>query len=171
VEEIALVDAAIVTERVVGARALWRTETFRELLVTFADPQVIGMSAIAGLLQPVSRSEPDGLAITMAPAGEAPMTLMAPIAPGHIRPIGIVEWRRLEAGVAYRPATPAGAIALDGERELSFSERDQVAITLRKNAFNTIDVARCMNYAAANGLMRRIEDTKNRMIASLGRNS
>ena len=62
-QEIALVDAAIVTERYIGARALWRTETFRELLVTFADPMVIGMSAIAGLLQPVSRRDngrPDG---------------------------------------------------------------------------------------------------------------
>ncbi len=29
--EIALVDVAVVTERYVGARALWRTETFREL--------------------------------------------------------------------------------------------------------------------------------------------
>ena len=49
-EEIALVDVAVVTERYIGARALWRTETFRELFVTFADPEVIGMSAIAGLL-------------------------------------------------------------------------------------------------------------------------
>ena len=52
--EIALVDAAVVAERFVGARALWRTDTFRELYVTFADPEVIGMSAIAGLLRPVS---------------------------------------------------------------------------------------------------------------------
>jgi predicted polyphosphate/ATP-dependent NAD kinase len=37
-EEIALVDVAVVTERYIGARALWRTETFRELFVTFADP-------------------------------------------------------------------------------------------------------------------------------------
>ena len=45
--EIALVDVALVTDRVVGARALWKPETFRELFVTFADPEVIGMSAIA----------------------------------------------------------------------------------------------------------------------------
>jgi predicted polyphosphate/ATP-dependent NAD kinase len=44
-QDIALVDAAIVTECYVGARALWRTETFRELLVAFADPEAIGMSA------------------------------------------------------------------------------------------------------------------------------
>ena len=37
--EIALVDVAFVTDRHVGARALWRTETFRELFAAFADPR------------------------------------------------------------------------------------------------------------------------------------
>jgi hypothetical protein len=70
-EEIALVDVAVVTERYIGARALWRTETFRELFVTFADPEVIGMSAIAGLLTPVTRLEPHGLHVRLAPEDEA----------------------------------------------------------------------------------------------------
>ena len=51
---IALVDVVLSHRRFIGARALWRTETFRELYVTFADPEVIGMSAIAGLLEPVA---------------------------------------------------------------------------------------------------------------------
>ena len=70
-EEIALVDVAVVTERYIGARALWRTETFRELFVTFADPEVIGMSAIAGLLTPVTRLDPHGLHVRLAPEDEA----------------------------------------------------------------------------------------------------
>ncbi len=41
-------------------------ETFRELFVTFAEPEVIGMSAIAGLLEPVKRSEPGGLHVLLA---------------------------------------------------------------------------------------------------------
>ena len=63
VEEIALVDVALVTERYVGARALWKPDSFRELFVTFADPEVIGMSAIAGLLEPVTREESGGLMV------------------------------------------------------------------------------------------------------------
>ena len=154
--EIALVDAAIVTERYVGARALWRTETFRELYVTFADPEVIGMSAIAGLLEPVGRREAGGLAVELAPEGEAALTLLAPIAPGHIRPIGIRSWRRIKAASPIRPSTEAGSIALDGERELSFSERDTVTLTLEENAFRTIDVGACMIYAARQGLFQRV---------------
>jgi predicted polyphosphate/ATP-dependent NAD kinase len=153
IEEIALVDVAIVTERYVGARALWRTETFRELLVAFADPEVIGLSAIAGLLEPVSRREPGGLLVSMCPPDEATLVLHAPIAPGYMRDIGILGWRRLQAGKPHRPAIAAGSIALDGERELSFSERDRVEIDLEEGALTTIDVGACMHYAARHGLM------------------
>src|SRR5262249_8310968 len=148
VEEIALVDVAIVTERYVGARALWRSETFRELLVAFADPEVIGLSAIAGLIEPISRREPGGLLVSLAPASEAPMVLQAPIAPGYLREIGILGWRRLAAGRPHRPALAAGAIALDGEREITFSERDRVEIRLEEGALHTIDVGACMHHAA-----------------------
>jgi len=153
--EIALVDVALVTDRVVGARALWKVETFRELFVTFADPEVIGMSAIAGLLEPVKRSEPGGLHVLLAPAEEAPLALTVPIAPGYMRPIGIAGWQRLVAGKSYGPQIAAGSVALDGERELSFSERDRVTIALEENAFRTVNVAAVMGYAARHGLMRQ----------------
>ena len=55
---IANATALQITDRYVGVPALRPTETFRELFVTFAGPEVIGMSAIAGLLKPVTR--PDG---------------------------------------------------------------------------------------------------------------
>jgi predicted polyphosphate/ATP-dependent NAD kinase len=153
--EIALVDVALVTERVVGARALWKPETFRELFVTFADPEVIGMSAIAGLLEPVKRSEPGGLHVLLAPVEEAPLTLNVPIAPGYMRPIGIAGWQRLVAGKSYGPQIAAGSVALDGERELSFSERDRVKIALEEDAFRNVNVAAVMDYAARHGLMRQ----------------
>ena len=65
----ALVDVAIVAELVVGARALWRPESLRELYVTFADPSVIGLSAIAGFLEPVGRREPEGAMVEIGAPG------------------------------------------------------------------------------------------------------
>jgi predicted polyphosphate/ATP-dependent NAD kinase len=152
--DIALVDVAIVDERYVGARALWRTESFRELFVTFADPTVIGMSAIAGLLEPVGRDEPGGLAVALAPPAEATLRLSAPIAPGYVREIGIASWHRIAAEDFIVPATRAGAIALDGEREFTFAESDRVVIRLEEKAFRTVAVAACMRYAAHHGLMQ-----------------
>jgi len=54
-EEIALVDACVSTMTHVGARALWQPDTISELAVTFAEPDAIGLSSVAGLLHPVGR--------------------------------------------------------------------------------------------------------------------
>lgn len=153
-EEIALVDVAVVTERYVGARALWRTETFRELFVTFADPEVIGMSAIAGLLTRVTRLDPHGLHVRLAPDDEADIIVDTPIAPGYVRGIGIRDYAEMEPSVAYSPSITDGSIALDGERELSFTRDDRVSIELVPSAFRTVDVSSCMQYASRHGLMR-----------------
>ncbi|WP_395684784.1 ATP-NAD kinase family protein [Aestuariivirga sp.] len=153
-DEIALVDVAVVTERYIGARALWRTETFRELFVTFADPEVIGMSAIAGLLSYVSRLDPGGLHVRLGPEDEANILLDTPIAPGYMRGIGIRDFEPMVADVKYRPSITDGSIALDGERELAFSRDDRVTIELLQNAFKTVNVRGCMHYASRHGLMR-----------------
>ncbi len=156
VTDMALVDVALVTERYIGARALWRTENFRELYVTFADPEVIGMSAIAGLLEPVGRDESGGLMVRLSPDGDsrkAATTLHAPIAPGMMARVGITDWRRMPADVAFVPEVTAGSVALDGERELSFSERDRLSLTLRDDAFRTVNVAAVMRHAGQNRLL------------------
>ena len=153
--DIALVDAAFVTDGYAGARAVWRMHTLRELFVTFADPEVIGLAAIAGLIEPVSRRTSGGLMVRFAPPQEAPMVLGAPIAPGLVETVGIDDWRRMPAGVAFAPTLASGSVALDGERELTFSERDEVAVTLIDNAFLTVDVAAVMRFSAIHGLMRQ----------------
>lgn len=158
-EEIALVDVAVVSERYIGARALWRTETFRELFVTFADPEVIGLSAIAGLLEPVTRLDGHGLHVRLAPGDEAGIILNTPIAPGYMRAIGIRAYQPMQPGVTYRPEITDGSIALDGEREMSFAKTDDVTIELVTDAFRTVNVGACMHYAARHGLMRIKQET------------
>jgi predicted polyphosphate/ATP-dependent NAD kinase len=149
--EIALVDVAIVRERFVGTRAIWKADGFRELFVSFGEPGSIGMSSIVGLIAPVKRNEPFGRRVLLAPPGEAPFTLQAPIAPGLIEPIGVVEVGAIPFDKPLRLSIGAGSIALDGEREIVFSEKDAVAVTLRAAAFRTVDVAACMAHASSKG--------------------
>ena len=152
----ALVDVALVAERVVGARALWRPESLRELYVTFADPSVIGLASIAGLLEPVGRREPGGVMVALAPpASGGAVRLEAPLAPGWLRTVEVRDWRRLPPRAPQTPRLRAGMIALDGEREVGFGEDDDVRIVLEPDAVRTIDVEACMEYAARNGLFRR----------------
>ena len=77
-----------------------------------------------------------------------------------LREIGIAAWQRFMPGEIARPKIEAGSVALDGEREVSFSERDKVSIRIEEHAFFTVDVGACMRYAAINGLMRNTAVTQ-----------
>ena len=151
--DIALVDVVVSIERYVGARALWRTENLRELFVTFSDPEVIGMSAIAGLLEPVRRNDSGGLHLLLEVPEEARIPLQVPIAPGLIRTVGVQSWQPLEAGIPVTLKQSSGMIALDGERELEFGAEDTVQVTLHENAFRTVDVGACMRYTGKQQLL------------------
>ncbi len=151
--EIALVDVAVVADRFVGARAIWRADSFRDLFTTFGQPQAIGMSSIVGLLAPLGRDEPVGRRVRLQPVDTAPFRLSAPIAPGLIEDIGVSGVETVDPNVLYLPGVSAGAIALDGEREITFSEIDDVSIRLQTDAFRTINVPDCMAFAARHGLL------------------
>ena len=155
VRDVALVDVAIVAERFVGARAIWKTENFRDLFVTFGRPDGIGMSSIVGLLAPLDRETPEGRRVRLLPAAEARSCVAAPIAPGLITVVGIGAVETLDPGITHAPSITAGSIALDGEREITFSEADKVAIRLQTDAFRTVSVPGCMAYAARRGVMNR----------------
>lgn len=153
--DIAIVDAVVSSQRYVGARALWRADSIRSAFLAFAEPQCIGFSAIGGLLQPVPRQAPGGLAVHLSEGSNPARTVLAaPIAPGMVVPLAIADWHPLQADRSVELAPASGTIALDGERELAFGEADRVSLTLREHRFHTVDVARCMQHAAALGLMR-----------------
>ena len=152
--DVALVDVCVTTESYVGARALWRSEHLREVFVTFADPEAIGLSAVAGLLHPVGRREPFGLRVQLQDPSAAATVLRVPIAPGLIRPVGVRHHETLAADEAIRLHHESGMISLDGEREIHVRRGDRVEITLARNAFDTLDVGAVMRYAAEHGLFR-----------------
>ena len=154
-QDIALVDAVISSDRYIGARALWKTESLSAAYLTFADPEAIGLSALGGLLHPVGRRDPGGLAVHLSddPAVRR-LWLRAPIAPGMVRDAGIAGWEPMPPGRSFEIAQRGGIVALDGEREMPFDADDRVRITLRADAFPTVDVARCMHTAAREGLFR-----------------
>ncbi|WP_076997555.1 ATP-NAD kinase family protein [Variovorax sp. KK3] len=150
--DIALVDVAISSEHFIGARALWKADTLAAVYLAYAEPEAIGISSIGGLLEPVGRREPGGLAIALAIEG--PTLLRAPIAPGLVRPVGVSGWHRMVDGAPCRVQQGSGVIALDGEREIAFGAGDEITVTLRERAFRSIDIAACMRHAARAGLMR-----------------
>jgi len=149
----ALVDAAIASDRWIGSRAVWRPESLRQLFVTFAEADAIGLSSIAGLLRPVSRQATHGLRVDLEPPETAAATLLAPIAPGLIAPVGVSRVEEVFPGKAQTVQISQGVIALDGEREIEFVPSDRVVIRLDNDGPLTIDIDWVMARAAREGLL------------------
>ena len=149
----ALVEVAVNSERFVGARALWRAEDISEIVVASASPEAVGLSSIAGLLDPVERSTPHGLYVRLAPPGDADTVLTVPLAPGLIAPVGVVESRRVEPGESVELEPKVGSLALDGEREIEIGPQNEVKVRLESNGPSTINVGEVMREAARRGLL------------------
>jgi predicted polyphosphate/ATP-dependent NAD kinase len=151
----ALVDVARTREPWVGARALWRPGTIAEAVVAFGEPHAVGLSSLAGLLDPAPRAADHGLHLILADPARAALAVEAPLAPGLVATVGIARHRRVACGetVALTPGT--GSLALDGERELELAEEDAVEVTLAREGPLVVDVEAVMAEAAARGLLVR----------------
>ena len=149
----ALVDVAMNSERFMGARALWRPRNISEVVVASARPDSVGLSSIAGLLDPTPRDAPHGLHIRLAPPEESETVLTVPLAPGLVVPVGVEEVNRVEPGETVGLTPRVGSIALDGEREIEVGPNDAVEVTLDPDGPLTIDVGAAMREAARHGLL------------------
>ena len=153
--DIALVDVCVSGETWTGAKALWRADALDQLFVTFAEADAIGLSSIAGLVRPVSRDDPTGVAIDLAAAPGAARTVSAPLAPGLMAEIGVERVADLEAGVPHPIRLERGVVALDGEREIAFGPNERVAVVLQPDGPLTVEIARAMALAAESGLLEQ----------------
>lgn len=149
--ELALVDVATTTSSGVGARAIWNPSEVTELFVTFAEPGVVGLSSIAALIRPVGRDEPIGLHLVLRPG--ARQQVLAPIAPGLVREVGVESLEVIRAGDRRR-ISGRGVVAVDGERELEFRDTAPT-VTLSLAGPWSLDVPRAMAVAARRGLLCR----------------
>ncbi len=149
----ALVDVAVTSERFVGARALWRAGGISELFVTSARPDAVGLSSVAGLLDPVPRSAEHGLHVRLTDPKKAETVLNVPLTPGLVVPIGVAEHHHIEPGETVEIEPVAGSLALDGEREIELGPDDHVQISLDPNGPLIVDVGEAMKEAARRGLL------------------
>lgn len=150
---LAVVDASVSSEWWAGSKALWRPECLSQIFVTFAEPDAIGLSAIAGLLQPVSRHAAHGLRVDLVPTEMAALRLAAPIAPGLLASVGVGGIYEVRPGEPQIIAKAQGVIALDGEREIEVGSDQQVTFRLDRNGPLSIDVEKVMTLAARDGLL------------------
>jgi predicted polyphosphate/ATP-dependent NAD kinase len=169
----ALVDVTICAQRWIGAGSIWSPEDIQEIFLTFSEAAAIGISAIGGALQPITRREPMGLWIKTAQLQDAGTSVLAPIAPGMVATIGIEHHAQLFPGVRTRISASCGTIAMDGEREIEFGKADIVEVMLSTDGPITVDVANVLRHpirasnARPGGINGKSNQPENEYIAGL----
>lgn len=147
-EDIALVDAVVYRERFIGARAVWHADDIQEVVLARAEPFSIGLSAIGGYLEPTPPGEEEGIFLEVGSGGT---TVLAPIAPGLIRPIPVKSHRRIQIGESISINRTPTVIALDGERKFTLRQGERVDIRLSQAGPLVVDIQRTLQYAAQIG--------------------
>ena len=147
--DVALVDVAVSKERFVGARAIWDMSTVHELFLSRAEPGSIGMSAIGAALPGLPQDGRAGLHLRIGPGGA---TVVAPIAPGLVRPVQVSEWSTVELDVPVEIGLVPCTVALDGERNVVVRTGQRAAVCLRRSGPRVVDPKAAIREAARAGV-------------------
>ena len=160
-DDLALVDAVLLSGSIIGARALNDIGALRACVLAFADPTAMGMSGIGGLALPCDRDEDIGVAMRFAadpghklPGSESARAghVRGPFAPGRYEPIPIDEARLLPLGRTVTWTGP-GLIALDGERERVLRDGQTAVVWVERTGPFVIDVRHALRLAGERRLL------------------
>ena len=152
--ENALVDVVVSSLPFVGSRAIWDLSTVREVVLSRVAPTAIGLSALGvALLNSSTEAEAQqGMHIIL---GKGNRQILAPLAPGLVKWVGISSYRRLSADEIVRFQTGNGTIALDGEREIELADTSVVEVKLCADGPLVVDVPAALAAAAHTGYLSR----------------
>ncbi len=143
-DDLALIDAVLSRERFVGARALLAPEQLEVALLTRADPAAVGITAVGGLLSPISDKDDCGLLLEFGSPG---WIVNAPIAPGYYRQVQVRKHRLVNSAEEILIEGP-GVLALDGERERVLKPGQTASLRITRSGPKVVDVERVMLIAA-----------------------
>lgn len=156
--DLALVDAVLVDERLVGSRALFEPTLLRTAVLSRSEPASVGLSSLGGLVLPCGAAEDGGVVLHFAPLGGAgpagtmpSRTVRAPMAPGWYATVGLGEVRRLADGEPVEVRGP-GILAFDGERQRLLRPGQRAVLRVRRRGPRVIDVARALRLGAERGV-------------------
>jgi len=144
--DLALIDAVMVADRFVGARALLVPEQLRVAVLTRADPAAVGITSIGGLINPVGRDDDAGLHIEF---GEG-SSVLAPIAPGLYRHVSVKKQQKLGLQESISGRGP-GVLAFDGERERVLQPGQSATMTISRTGPLLLDIQSTLQLAASRG--------------------
>jgi|SRR5579875_182153 predicted polyphosphate/ATP-dependent NAD kinase len=150
----ALVDVVASSLPFVGSRAIWDLSVVREVALARVAPATIGLSALGCALLN-HQSDTDHLPGMHIALGDGGAQVLAALAPGLVRWVGIKTYRRLALDDRVQFQSGAGTLALDGEREIELSATTPVEVRLRADGPFVVNVDAALAAAAHAGHLSR----------------
>lgn len=147
-EDAALVDAVTLVNDFVGNRMPVDPMNLRQLLVSVARPDTIGVSSIAGLH---ATCDVDEDAAILVRCGDGGQWTNSPIAPGLYKKVPVLEVTRVGLGEEIDLVGPT-TLAFDGDREHQiFTEKPVVAV-VRRDGPRVVNVRAALSAGASQGI-------------------
>ncbi|MFN3258298.1 MAG: NAD(+)/NADH kinase [Ilumatobacter sp.] len=149
IDDVALVDLALIDQTFVGARAVKEPETIKVVVAAIGEPGSTGLSSIAGRTHPIDRHVRGGVAITMAHHGDENIArrVRVPLSPGTFDTLDLADVRPIDDGEPFVLRGP-GVLAFDGERDVPIGADAVVTATIGRSGPILIDVMKTLMLAA-----------------------
>jgi predicted polyphosphate/ATP-dependent NAD kinase len=146
--DIALIDAVVCDDLFVASRAVWDMNKVRMVIVAQRVAAQIGFMALAGNLPQPGPPRCGGMVIETNPQASS---VLAPIAPGLIQPVGVRRYAHLDFEERVELPVGKGTIALDGEREIVMRPHDCISVFLRAAGPRVVQPRKALALAAEQG--------------------
>ena len=147
-EDVALVDAVTLVNDFVGNRMPVDPRNLRQLLVSVARPDTIGVSSIAGLHTTCDVNED---AAVLVRCGDGGRWTNSPIAPGLYRNVPVLEVTRVGLGEEIDLVGPT-TLAFDGDREHQIFAEEPVVAVVRRDGPRVVNVRVALSEGASQGI-------------------
>ncbi len=136
----------------VGTRAVIDPAELLGGVVSRAHPGDIGLTCIAGCVEPLAPSAPGGAALRLGDPGTTPRSVRAIVTPGMTSRIGVEDHRPLDWGEAATFDVTDCVVGADGEREVELVDA-HVEVTPVAGGPRLVDVDAALEAAADAGAL------------------
>jgi hypothetical protein len=152
----ALVDLAVIDAVDVAARAVWEPQRIRELYLTQARVDCIGMAAIGAQVEPLAPFSGKACQLLL---GSGERCITAPIAPGLMAELRVERYRTFGPEETLSIGRAPAVIALDGEREVIVPKGSQYRVHYNARGPRVVNIRKSLQLASSRGYLRRSQST------------
>jgi len=136
----------------VGTRAIVDPTELLGGVVSRAHPAAIGLTSVAGCIEPLAPEEPGGAALRFGDPDETPRSVRAVLAPGMTTTVGLESYDSLDWDEPAVFELQDCVIGADGEREVELTDAT-VTMTPTANGPRLVDVDATLRDAAETGVL------------------